>query len=637
MAALVKLVFKPGVNRDNTSYASEGQWNDCDKIRFYSGFPQKLGGWEKATPTSFLGVCRQLFNYSVSYGQSYVALGTQKKVYLEQAGYYYDITPILETFSTPDTDNAVQTANTSTTVIFNLGVSHNLTDGQYVNISGVTGDVGGIPNAEINANHEVTVIDANSFSFTVSTAATSTVASGGGTAIVVETEIIPGYAINTLGYGWGAGGWSRDAWGLGAASDPIEIAQTDWWFDNLDNDLFMNIRNGAPYVWERGTDPNDATALDTRAITLQAYATAAAYNPDAVPVKIGQLMVSQQDQHLIAFGAVQFGSTDPDDYDPMLIRWADQANPGQWTPTTTNSAGFIRLSRGSFIVRALPTRQEILVWTNSTLYGMQFIGTPDDVFAVQEYASNLSIMSPRAVANASGTTYWMGADKFYMYSGRVETLPCTVRLHVFQDFNYEQTESVVCGTNEEWNEVWWFYPSEESDYNNRYVVYNHLENVWFYGTVARSAWLDTPLRDAPIATNSSDNGETSYMYNQETGVDDDGVAMESYIQSADFDLGDGDRFMLTERIIPDLNFDGSTVSDPEVNFTIRTRYFPGTSFQDDASDTQRVIETSFGRFTGQVFVRARGRQAAIKVGSDTLGVAWALGAPRLGLRPDGRR
>jgi hypothetical protein len=635
--ALIKLLFKPGINRDTTNYASEGGWYECDKIRFRSGSPQKIGGWQKASPTAIIGVCRQLYNYAVSYGQQYVSLGTQTKVYMYQAGYYYDLTPILETFSTPNTDNAVQTTNTSTTVNMNLGVSHNLSDGQYVTISGVSGNIGGVPDAEINANHAVTVVDANTFSITVTTAATSTVASGGGTAIVVAAEIIPGNALNVLGYGFGAGPFGRDAYGLGAASDPVELPQTDWWFDNLDNDLFMNIRGGAPYVWVRGTDPDDSTALATRAITLQAYATAASYDPASVPVRVTQLLVSQQDQHLIAFGAVQYGSTDPDDFDPMLIRWADQANPGQWTPAVTNSSGFIRLSRGSAIVRALPTRQEILVWTNTTLYGLQYIGTPDDVFSVQQYAANISLMSARACTNASGTTYWMGADKFFVYNGQVETLPCTLRDHVFQNFNYAQSESVICGTNDEWGEVWWFYPSEGSDWNDSYVIYNYEENIWYYGTMARDSWLHSPALDIPIATGTTNSGATSYTYNQETGVDDDGAAMVAYIQSNDFDIGDGDRFMLTTRVIPDINFAGSTAIEPEATFTIRTRYFPGTAYQDDSSDSQRVIETSVDRYTGQVFVRARGRQGAIKVSSDTVGTNWQVGAPRIDIRPDGRR
>ena len=357
-----------------------------------------------------------------------------------------------------------------------------------------------------------------------------------------------------------------------------------------------------------------------------------------------QLLVSQQDKHLIAFGAVPFGSTSAADFDPLLIRWADQDTPGDWTPTQTNTAGDLRVSRGSRIVRALPTRQEILVWTNTHLFTLQFLGTTD-VFGLQEYADNISIASPRAVSSAANITYWMGQDKFYAYTGRVETLPCTLRNHVFNDLNYGQADQIISGTNEQWNEIWWFYPTADSDYNNAYVVYNHLERIWYYGTIDRTAWLDTPLRQNPQAANTPvvvDNlgnvtiGSGS-LYNHENGINDDDIAMVSYIQSSDFDLEDGDQFMLTRRILPDVEFNGSTANAPEVTLSIRPRNFPGAPVSIDPADTQSVIETSVNQYTDQVFVRARARQMALKVQSDTLGVQWQLGAPRLDARPDGRR
>jgi hypothetical protein len=267
---------------------------------------------------------------------------------------------------------------------------------------------------------------------------------------------------------------------------------------------------------------------------------------------------------------------------------------------------------------------------------LQFLGTTD-VFGLQEYADNISIMSPRAVASAANTTYWMGQDKFYAYTGRVETLPCTLRNHVFNDFNIQQAEQVVCGTNEQWNEIWWFYPTLDSDYNNAYVVYNHLERIWYYGYVPRTAWLDTAIRYYPQAANTPSDTSSGYLYSHELGVNDDDLPMDSYIQSSDFDLDDGDQFMLTRRIIPDISFDGSTAVSPEVTLTVRPRNFPGSAFRVDPADSQRVIETSVGAYTDQVFVRARARQMALKVASDELGVQWQLGAPRLDARPDGRR
>jgi hypothetical protein len=523
----------------------------------------------------------------------------------------------------------------------NLGaVAHGAQTGDYVTISGVTGsgspsNIGGIPITEINGNYSITVVDPYIFTYTVSTSATSTVTGSGGTAIDLAFELSPGYAISVLGYGWGTATWGRGTWGTGSAY-PIALQQRDWWFDNFNNDLVMNFRNGGAYWWERGLIDDPTTALNTRAISLEDYATAQGFTAASVPVKIMQLLVSQQDRHLIAFGAVPFGSVDPDDFDPMLIRWADQDTPADWTPSQTNSAGDIRVSRGSRIVRALPTRQEILVWTDSHLYALQFLGTTD-VFGLQEYADTISIMSPRSMASAANTTYWMGQDKFYAYTGRVETLPCTLRNHVFNDINLQQADQVICGTNEQWNEIWWFYPTLDSNYNNAYVVYNHLERLWYYGYVPRTAWLDTPVRFHPQATNTVGGTNDGYLYEHEVGVDDDVLPMDSYIQSSDFDLDDGDQFMLTRRILPDVSFAGSTSASPEIAFQIRPRNFPGNGFSADPADSQRVIETSVNQYTDQVFIRARARQMALKVSSNQLGVQWQLGAPRLDARPDGRR
>jgi hypothetical protein len=637
---LMKLQFRPGVDRDRTNYSTDATWFEMDKVRFFAGFPQKIGGWEKYSTTTFYGVCRNLNTWVTTYSDNITGLGTHNKLYLEVGGGFFDITPLRATnptMTTPNTDNCVATSNGSRVVTINLGTSHNADDGSFVTIAGVTGTVGGVPNSEINANHQITVIDSDSFSITVTTAATSTVASGGGTAITISFEIAPGYAIDTEGYGWDTGSWGRGAWGSGSTS-PIILPQRDWWTANFDNDFVANIRNGAPYYWERGTTDDPTTALGTRAITLQAYATAGGYTADAVPAAVGQLMVSQNDKHLIAFGAVPFGSTSLADFDPMLIRWADQDNPGQWTPAVTNSAGDMHVSNGSMIVRAIPTRQEILVLTDASLYGMQFLGTTD-VFGLQEYSNNISIMSPRAVVVANEIAYWMGQGKFYAYNGRVETLPCSLRDHVFNDINLGQAAQVVSGTNERFGEVWWFYPSAGSSQNDRYVVFNYEQNVWYYGTMERSAWLDTPLRDYPLACDSSilTNG---YLYQHEAGLDADGEAMDSYIQSSDVELatdadGAGGRFMLTQRLIPDLDFTGSSAQTPSLTFSLYPRRFPGTAYTTDDSDT--VIQTEVGAYTGQVFLRARARQIAIRVQSTALGVAWKLGTPRLEVRTSGKR
>ena len=639
--AFIKLQFKPGVNRDQTDYSNEGGWWECDKIRFRSGYPEKIGGWQKYTSQRFQGVCRQMWNWVTTYGDNLMALGTHQKLYIENGGYYYNVTPLRPvdpTLSTPDTDNCVYTDTTEPNVVtIQLPIAHAAETGDFVQISGVTGTIGGIPASEINGNHQITVVTGLAFTIPVTSTVTSNEVSGaGGTAITINFEITPGYPITTGGYGWGTGTWSRGAWGLGS-NEPVFFQQRDWWFDNFDNDLVMNIRNGVPYWWARGTLVDPGTALETRAITLQAYATAEGYDANAVPVKVMQTLVSQQDRHLIAFGAVPFGSTNPDDFDPLLIRWADQDTPADWTPTSTNTAGDIRVSRGSRIVRAMPSRQEILVWTDSNLYTLQFLGTTD-VFGLQEYADNISIMSSRAVATAANITYWMGQDKFYAYTGRVETLPCTLRNHVFQNLNMSQADQVICGTNEQWNEIWWFYPAGEADYNNSYVVYNHLEKIWYYGTIERTAWLDTPLRRYPQAANTPlSDFAAGQTYNHEDGIDDDTSPMLAYIQSSDFDIEDGEQFMLCRRVIPDIGFSGSTAQEPDVTMQIRARNFPGSTLSSDPSEGKLVVETSVDRYTDQIFIRARARQMAFKIMSEDLGVQWQLGAPRLDARADGRR
>jgi hypothetical protein len=625
-----KLQFKPGINRDQTNYSNEGGWYECDKIRFRSGYPEKIGGWLKATPEFMLGVCRQMFGWITSYQDNFLACGTNKKVYIEVGGYFYDITPLrnaVPTLTSPTTNNCITTTNGSSSVLI-VAVGSGAEVGNYIDISGATA-VGGISAATLNATHEVaTVVNANAFTFVVGTNATST-ATGGGTAINLSFEISVGNPIQTLGYGWGTSTWGIVGWGLNSP-DPVFLPQQDWWFDQFDNDLVMNIRNGAIYYWSRGTASTPDTALATRAVLLSSLGGAA-----DVPNKAMQTLVSQNDKHLLAFGCQPYagGATD---FDPLLIRWATQDNPAIWTPLVTNSAGFIRVSRGSEIVRAIPTKQEILVFTEATLNSLQFTGTTD-VFALQEIGDNLSIIGPRAVTIVNNMAFWMGKDKFYVYSGRVETLPCSLRNFVFTDINYNQANQIICGTNEGWNEVWWMYPSANSNVNNRYIIFNHLERVWYYGNIERNAWLDSPLRDYPQASYTDAALERSYLLNHEDGTNDDGVALAAYIQSSDFDIAEGDQFMLTRRIIPDINFAGSSAANPEANFVIRPRNFPGGAYQSNASNTQRVIQTTVNQFTDQVFLRARARQVALKIESTGLDTQWQLGSPRLDMRPDGKR
>jgi len=681
---LQKLQFKPGVNRDQTNYTNEGGWNNCDKIRFRSGYPQKIGGWLRYGTTLVAGICRQMFNWITGSYDNYLALGTSKKLYIEAGQTLYDITPLRATFVSPATNNCFTTVNGSNTVTVTI-TAHGAADGDFVTFSGAVA-VGGITAATLNTEFIVDQVTSSTFTITAATAATSST-SGGGTGITAAFQISVGNAVASAGYGWSAGTWSRGSWGSGNPTPVINI-QRDWFLQNFDDDLVANIRDGAIYYWQySGGVGARASLLSTSTINGVA--------PADVPDEAMQVLVSQNDKHLLAFGCTPFGSSAPT-FDPLLIRFATQDQPNVWTPLVTNSAGFLQVSRGSAIVCAIATRQEILVYTEGTLNSLQFTGTTD-VFSLQELSDNISIIGPRAVVAVNNTAYWMGHDKFYAYGGRVETLPCTLRNHVFQNFNYDQADQVVSGTNEGWNEIWWFYPTADSNINNAYVIYNHLEKIWYYGTIDRTAWSDSSLREYPQALtgtyvtgsissttltvtavnagalqvgsviegtgiavgttitalgtgtggvgtytvniaqqlNSTSITSDSIIYNHEEGLNDNTNAMESYIASSDFDLVDGDQFILTKRIIPDFNFEGSTAALPEVTMYIKPRNFPGNAYSN--TDSEAVIETSVDIYTEQIFMRARARQMAIQVESTDLDVQWQLGSPRLDGRPDGRR
>jgi hypothetical protein len=623
-----------------------------------------------------------MFNWITTNSDNYLALGTSKKLYIETGQILNDITPIRQTFVTPATDNCFTTVDGSNTVTVAI-TSHGATDGDYVTFSGAVA-VGGITAPNLNTEFIITLIDSNSFTITTATAATSST-SGGGSAITAAFQISVGNDNAAYGNGWGAGTWGRGAWDSGSTS-PVVLSQRDWFLQNFDNDLVANIRNGVIYYWQYSGGPS------TRATPL-ATTTIGGIAPADVPTQAMQVLVSQNDKHLICFGATPFGGGT---FDPLLIRWATQDQPNVWTPQVTNSAGFIRVSRGSAIVCAVATRQEILVYTEGTLNSLQFVGTTD-VFSLNELSDNISILSPRSVVTVNNTAYWFGHDKFYAYTGRVETLPCTIRNHVFQNLNYSQADQIVSGSNEGWNEVWWFYPTANSQVNNAYVIYNHLEKIWYYGTIDRTAWSDSSLREYPQALTATyftgaisgttltvansvvgylqvgsvitgtgvATGTTitalgtgaggagtytvnisqlvvqtsmtadSIIYNHEQGLNDDTTAMTSFISSSDFDLVDGDQFILTKRIIPDLSFAGSTATLPAVTMYIKPRNFPGNAYSN--IESQNVIETSVDVFTEQIFMRARARQMAIQIESTELNVQWQLGSPRLDGRPDGRR
>jgi hypothetical protein len=645
---LQKLQFRPGVNREGTTLANEGGWFECDKIRFRSGYPEKLGGWIKDTGIaesslqppagSYWGVARSMWNWESLAGNNYLGLGTNLKYYIQNGpdGLFYDITPIRDTSTVAS--NAFDTVSGSTTVVVN-DTGHGAQNGDFVTISGVGGAVNGIPAAALNREFQITYINGNEYSIVVSAPATSTGTTG---AADFAYQLTTGLDTYTVATGWGAGGWggsnvggSSTGWGEAASTGGVGQQLRLWSQSNYGEDLIFNPRGGGIYYWAVNANPN----IFDRGEQLTPSST----GDSTCPTIANYVMVSDASRFVIAFGTNDpSGALFPTTQDPLLIRWSQQEDYEMWTPAATNQAGDYRLSRGSEIITAQQTRQEILVWTDAAVYSMQYLGPPY-VWGFQIMGDNISIAGPNVVSVANNVTYWMGTDKFYMYSGRVETLPCSLRQFVFQNINMEQSYQFFSGTNEGYNEIWWFYCSANSLVVDRYVVFNHLERTWYYGTMERTAWLDSPLRTVPMGAGY--NGQLLY---HETG-NDDGTTnppspIVSYCQSSDFDIGDGHNFGLVSRIIPDLTFDGSDVVDPTVTFTVRPRQNPGANY--GTSDSPDVVSANnyigqrtynVQQFTQYVYVRVRGRQMAFRVGSSELGVAWQLGAPRLDVRPDGRR
>ena len=645
---LQKLQLRPGVNRESTTLANEGTWFEMDKVRFRSGYPEKLGGWVKdtgvATSTlqppagSFWGVARSLWNWVTLSGANLMGLGTNLKYYIQESdgGNFYDVTPLRDVNTVAS--NAFTTANGSTTVIVN-DAGHGAQEGDFVTISGVVGAVNGIPAAALNREFRITYIDSATYSIVVSSPATAAGTTGAAT---FSYQIGVGGEIYTIGTGWGAGGWGGNTggvltgWGQ-AAPAGIGVGQQLrlWSQDNYGQDLLLNPRGGGLYLWKVNPSPN----IYDRAVLLSPTSPSP-YTTDAdCPSVANAVAVSDASRFTIAFGCNDYGSTV---LDPLLVRWSDQENYALWSPAITNQAGSYRLSTGSSIVAHQQTRQEILVFTDAAVYSMQYLGPPF-VWGFQILGENISIAGPNVTATAANVVYWMGYDKFYMYSGRVETLYCPLRQYIFGDINLQQQYQFFAGTNEGFNEVWWFYCSANSTVIDRYVIYNHVEKVWSYGNLSRTAWLDTPLRNYPTAAGY--NGQLIY---HENGVDDGTTnppsPISAYVQSADVNIGDGHNYGFAWRMIPDVTFDGSTVNNPAVTMTLRPRQNPGANYSAAASPTVTSTQNYQGQrnymvqqFTEIVYVRVRGRQMAFRISSTGLGVQWQLGVPSLDVRPDGRR
>jgi len=702
---LTKLQFKPGINRETTSYSNEGGWFDGDKVRFRMGFPEKIGGWVRQSVYNFLGTCRALHPWVALSGEKFIGVGTSLKYYINEGGAYQDITPLRVASSAvtfgagADTldgninasiqsivldsaagfptgggliligteqiryvgitsatltsctrgvngTTAASHSNNAPVTCATLSVTdadgHGAIKDDFVTFSGAASLGGVIIPAVLNQEYQITkIVSSTVFQIEARTASaisdittssglnptlvfanTSDSNNGGGSAVGAY-QINVGLDTTILGTGWGAGTWSRGTWG--SASDLTVQGATLrlWSHDNFGQDLLINVRDGGIYYWKK------SDGLNSRAVVLSGL-----LNADKTPTLAKQIMVSDKDRHIIAFGCDP--ETNIGTQDPLLIRFSSQESLTDWAAETTNTAGDLRIGSGSEIILAIETRQQILVFTDVSLHAMQFLGPPF-VFGINTVSENITTASPMCAVAVNDSVFWMGRNEFYVYSGAVERLPCTVRDYIFSDFNQDQIEKVSAGTNSAFSEVWWFYPSANSEENNRYVVFNYAQNIWYYGILNRTFWIDRGVDVSPIAA-STDH----YLYNHESGFDDGSTVpatpLSSHIESSQMSLGDGDQFAFLSRIIPDITFRDSTTSTPAVTFTLGVRNFPGGQYLNtDANSVGKTSSAPVEQFTKEIRTRLRGRSFNLKVESTGEKTAWRLGTSRVEIRPDGRR
>ena len=712
---LNKLTFKSGIISDITPYSNEGGFVDGDKIRFRLGSPEKIGGWSKFSPNTYLGSARRLLNWVALDGSDFLGIGTHLKYYIEEGQTFNDITPIRNTTSAGDITFAATNGSTTITV---TDPAHGANEKDFVTFSGASSLGGTITATILNAEFQIaSIISSNAYTITSSVAANSSDTGNGGSSVVGAYQINTGLDVTVGGTGWGAGQWSgttsgalatqlaealdasetaidvdsatgitaadlvlidnelitvgtissntlgtgggpstRGASGTAAATHAdntlvrLAVGNADsandfvgwgnaasvtvpgaqirlWSHDNFGEDIIINPRDGGLFYWDK------TNGLSTRAVELSTRAG----TKTSVPTVAKQIIVSDQDRHVIVFGCDGLGAsssaTQGDGIqDPLLIRFSSQENPLDFFPTSTNTAGDIRLGGGSEFVQAVETKEQILVYTNKTLHSMRFIGPPF-TFGIKELSKNITIMSPASAIAVDDSVYWMGVDTFYLYNGQTQQLPCSVKDKVFLDLNIEERDKVHVGANTEFSEIWWFYPSLNSTEIDKYVIYNYLENIWYFGSLARQAWLDRGIRALPLATGGQ------YLFNHETGFDDDGSAMTSFVESAPMALGDAGRFGFINRIIPDVNFSGSTAVNPSVDFTVKARTHSGSGFTqtDDSNTTQRSSTTPVEVYTEKLDLRVRGRTFALRVEATSLGTKFKLGSPQVNIVQDGRR
>ena len=702
---LTKLQFRPGINRETTSYSNEGGWFDMDKVRFRFGFPEKIGGWEKTSATYFLGTCRALHPWVALSGERYLGVGTHLKYYINEGGGYNDITPLRATTSAGDVTFSasantlganVAIGDTNITLTSSSGfpesgrikinseiityaavsgnilqgclrgqsstteaahtsgdavlcatlivtdADHGVLENDFVTYSGAATLGGNITAAILNQEYQVvSKVNANSYlieareeaslpTITTTTGYTptyvfaSTSDSGnGGSSVVGAYQINTGLDTTIVGTGWGAGTWSRGAWGSAASLAASGQTLRIWSHDNFGEDLLINVRDAGIYYWDK------TNGVSTRAVALSDLVGA-----NTAPTIAKKVLVSDRDRHVIAFGC------DPQDnigtQDPLLIRFSDQESITDWAATATNTAGDLRLGSGSEIITAVETRQQVLVFTDVSLHAMQFLGPPF-TFGINTVSENITIASPLSAIAIEDQVYWMGAEEFYVYSGNVQRLPCSVRDYVFSDINSDQLEKVTASTNTAFSEIWWFYPSASSTECDKYVVYNYQQQIWYYGSLNRTVWLDRGVESFPIAA-STDHA----LYFHERGFDDGSTspasAITAYIESSQMSMGEGDNFVFLRKLIPDLTFRDSTAAAPSATMTLEARNFPGGPYlQTNSKTVTKTASVPVEQWTNQVNVRLRGRSFAFKIETTDTGVGWRLGSPRVEVQPDGMR
>ena len=618
--ALEKIDFNPGINREGTAYDNELGWFDCNLVRFRKGRPEKFGGWQKLVPNTFLGVARSLKNWIALEGTKYLGVGTNLKFYILEGNDFADVTPIRKTSTNSITFSATDGSSTITATDSSHGAELN----DFVTISGATSLGGNITNDVLNQEYQITnVSDANTYTFTAKDTSGNTVTANssdtcnGGSGVDGAYQINTGLNVFVQGTGWGAGGWSVGSWGSSSslsATNQLRI----WSQDNFGENLILNVRGGGIFRWLK------TNGTTTRAVELSQISGA-----NLVPTVGLQVITSETDRHLIVLGADPIvGSARTGFVDPMLVAFSSQEDELNFEPKITNTSGSVRLSSGSQIIGGVKSRQEIIIFTDTSVYSMQFVGSPF-TFAVNLIDQSTGLLGPNAAINAPRGTYFMSYDAFYLYDGVVKELSCTVLNYVFSDLNTDQAYKIFAFTNKKHSEVGWFYPSASSTEIDRYVIYNYEDNLWYYGQLNRTAWLDSGVQPFPQATSNN------YLFEHEKGFDDDGSEMTNvFIESADFDIGDGDQFSFVRRIIPDIMFlDSDTNSN--VNLITKTRNFPGDTLTTAATST--VTPT-----TKQSHIRARGRQAVLRIASNdsstgNVGVGWRLGSTRFDIKADGKR